>query len=1694
MLLNQGDGNSFFFADNGDGTFSRAAGEPGEATLSSVSGGYQMTDKNGNVTDFSSIGVMTRRTDTLGNETVYTYTDADGDGRSDELTQLTDPVGRLTTLAYAGGRISSITDDTGRQTDFQFDSSGRMTNIIGPDPDGTGPLDRPERTFGYDATTNLMTSQTDPNGQSSSFVYNSLRMLQSITNVNGETEQMSATQGYGLVDRGSGVGTVTNPAPLFPADEAGGSRTDALGNESDFQLDRFGRPLSTTDADGNTTTYERNADGLVTKQTDPDLDGAGPLASPVTLMGYDANNNLISVTHPNGSTESWTYDATFNVPTSHTDPLGNITQFTIDPTTGLTTQTVTDVGGINATTQFTYTPSPVTGTDPPAGLISTITDPLGHVTRRIYNHHGLPTQIIFAEGTPVEASIHMEYDSRDNLTAEIDELGRRTEYTYDQLDRLIQVTQPDPDGTGPQASPVYTFTFDANSYLTSQTDPLGNVTSYQNDALGRPIVITTPDHDGDGQLTTASQTFDAVGNLLTSTNPLGHTTTMGYDVLNRLATITAPDPDGSGPLTAPVTTMGYDPLSRRASVTDPLGRITATAYNHLTNTITSTRPDPDGSGPLTSPVYHTTTDAAGNIITQTDALGRQTHFAYDGLNRLVSVTLPDPDGSGPQTSPVRSYTYDLASNLISETDPLGNVTLMAYDARNRLVSITHPDPDAGGPLSSPVESFTYDAASQRIAETDALGRVTDYGFDNLGRLVTVTGPKPDATSARPVTSFTFDAGNNLLSSTDPLGHSVSFTYDSHNNRITQTDALSGVTTWSYNDADQVISTTDPLGRTVTMQRDAMDRVIVQTDPDPDGSGPLAAATHSFTYDAASNLTGQSDPLGHTTTNVYDNLDRRISTTDALSGTTQYTFDAVGNMLSLTDPENNTTSWTYDNLDRVTLDTNELNNSRSYEYDANNNLVKRTDRNGRVSQFGYDHLDRMNEESWYVGGTLQETRDFRYDIVNRLTSINSDEAINSSAYDDLDRRTQTIRDYLTLTAIPSVTSNSVFDLAGRRTQISAKINSNDDFVTDFDYDALNRMTGIEQHGVTGGNTVGTKRVDFTYDAAGQFDTISRYEDLTATSLVAKSDYTFDNAGRLTDLTHSQPAGSGVLADYGWTFDAAGRLTHTTSLADGDVNYAYDNTNQLTGATYTTTTGQTPPPPDESYTFDANGNRDTAGTQSTTIGTDNRLLSDGTYNYQYDAEGNRTKKTSIATGASTDYTWDFHNNLIKVIEKTPSGVTIKTVQYGYDALDQKVWKKVTDSTGTRTEAYVYDGLRDERGSAGDQLILRFDGAGDLTNRYLHGPAVDQVLADEQITPTTNNTLWSLTDHQNTVRDLVDFNTSTHLTSIADHLTYTSTGAIASESAPAIDHLFGYTGREWDSDIDLQHNRARWYDPNTGTWLSNDPIGFAAGDANLYRYVGNQPTTMTDPSGLEPPRTIPLVGPDGQPYNGPPITPAPPIQHGTLLPLSESPSTTQLPADNIFGIRPHQVGDPAYSYNNTPPFAMAFIRGTCDYSQASDIRNATYAARRRISNALDLLRNYPDEVADWYKNTVMVSKVLNDPANHPRIIEMLEGVDRELERGNVPFYVRSRNNGNAGERVAYVNFYLSWRMGRYININPRFFSCPGGASQQTGVVLHEIGRFYAGLGETGTGTWKDVEVWDAIINSLNHNRQYIENRATR
>jgi RHS repeat-associated protein len=135
--------------------------------------------------------------------------------------------------------------------------------------------------------------------------------------------------------------------------------------------------------------------------------------------------------------------------------------------------------------------------------------------------------------------------------------------------------------------------------------------------------------------------------------------------------------------------------------------------------------------------------------------------------------------------------------------------------------------------------------------------------------------------------------------------------------------------------------------------------------------------------------------------------------------------------------------------------------------------------------------------------------------------------------------------------------------------------------------------------------------------------------------------------------------------------------------------------------------------------------------------------------------------------------------------------------------------------------------------------FDGSGALTHRYLYGQALDQLFA--RVDGDGSSTVWYLSDRQGSVRQL-----ATTDGAVLDALTYDSYGNILDETNPENGDRFKYTGREYDAVLGMYYYRARYYAPGVGCFVSEDPLGFAGGDTNLYRYVHNRPTNATDPTG--------------------------------------------------------------------------------------------------------------------------------------------------------------------------------------------------------------------------------------------------------
>ncbi|MDX2038135.1 MAG: RHS repeat-associated core domain-containing protein [Isosphaeraceae bacterium] len=332
----------------------------------------------------------------------------------------------------------------------------------------------------------------------------------------------------------------------------------------------------------------------------------------------------------------------------------------------------------------------------------------------------------------------------------------------------------------------------------------------------------------------------------------------------------------------------------------------------------------------------------------------------------------------------------------------------------------------------------------------------------------------------------------------------------------------------------------------------------------------------------------------------------------------------------------------------------------------------------------------------------------------------------------------------------------------------------------------------------------------------------------------SSFSHDNADRLTTLVH-KVSGGATLATYAHGYDSGNRLTsdwQTAGTHTYNATYTYDAADQLTGVS-----GTNP----ETYTYDSGGNRTMSGYAT---GGYNALTSSPGYTYTYDSEGNLTEKSRTSGGTEvTSYAYDFRNRMTGVtIRASSGGAIVHQATYTYDSRDRRIGVELD---GTRTWI-VYDGVN---------TYADFDGSGTLATRYLHGPTIDALLAR---TSSAGDTAWYLTDRLGSVRDLA--NTSG---TVIDHVSYDAFGNILSESNPSAGDRFKYTAREFDPTTGLQSNRARYFHSPTGRWTQPDPIGFAGGDANLYRYVGNDVVNSIDPFGLsDEPKEI---QPDEEPTFG-------------------------------------------------------------------------------------------------------------------------------------------------------------------------------------------------------------------------------------
>ncbi|WP_221392022.1 RHS repeat-associated core domain-containing protein [Dyadobacter sp. NIV53] len=429
------------------------------------SNGKVISQKNGRgfITNFA-YGVpqenQTSITDPLGNTSIHEYDsqlrivkEIDPYGfvfsveydSSNNRTAITDMNGNVSRLSYdQRGNVLSMTDPIGNQTFITYDSTNNPTSL-------TDPMGFME-TLQYDEKGNLQ-RLLDPLGNVTEFENNDFGEAIKVKNARGFVNQLGYNE-HGHVNK------VTN----------------ALNKSITNTFDIIGRPLASTNQNGNTSTFEFDANNKPVK--------AENSLGYATSFNFDENGNLVRVINAKGNSVSYEYDEVDNL-TKAVDALGHITQYTFDPNNNLSA--VTDANG-NKTT-YSY--------DALNRLVS-VTEPLGNKKS-------------------------FTYDRANNITAVNNPDGKQISFTYDKHNQLVSIT--------PEGEAKIAFEYDANGNRTRMVDQRGD-TQYTYDALGQIKQVTYP---GGKKV---SYTYDVVGNPVLLTYPDGKTVKYQYDALNRLEQVT----------------------------------------------------------------------------------------------------------------------------------------------------------------------------------------------------------------------------------------------------------------------------------------------------------------------------------------------------------------------------------------------------------------------------------------------------------------------------------------------------------------------------------------------------------------------------------------------------------------------------------------------------------------------------------------------------------------------------------------------------------------------------------------------------------------------------------------------------------------------------------------------------------------------------------------------------------------------------------------------------------------------------------------------------------------------------------------------------------------------------------------------------------------------------------------------------
>jgi RHS repeat-associated protein len=556
------------------------------------------------------------------------------------------------------------------------------------------------------------------------------------------------------------------------------------------------------------------------------------------------------------------------------------------------------------------------------------------------------------------------------------------------------------------------------------------------------------------------------------------------------------------------------------------------------------------------------------------------------------------------------------------------------------------------------------------------------------------------------------------------------------------------------------------------------------------------------------MSALTNPLGQITSFEYDASGR--VTKQILPGNRQIgsTFDKNGNLTSLTPAGRPAHQFSSDLLNQLVgylspvLPGNSV--PVTYGYTSDREILEKRLPSGDKITFEYDPTRGIKDQpTTMVAGNETDyvSRSFGYEYGFLVGASSFDIITGENSFDSFTRFGGIITSERAQTAayIPSFTTSTIDYTYNANRQIASAtlkgpsttyetINyfyDDDDLATGTNHLLVNRDPST---GLLAGSSLSGVSTAITRNEFGEPQV---YEAKVGSGVLLRETYTRDKLGRISSKT---ALANGVTKNYTYEYDIAGRLFRARE--NGSI------------------VGE--------YTYDLNGNRLTANVRTqafnSTYDAQDRILSRGSTTYSHNLNGDLSAKT---VGTDTTF-YDFNSLSLLRFVRFQNGTTLR---YAYDSEGRRTFQIVNDIA---KQKFIYN--------FNDQIVAVVDENAKLTqfvySTLSHSP--DYMIQD-------GVKFRFIHDQIGSVRFVV--NTSTN--AVVQTVTYDEFGNVLTDSNPSL-QPFRFAGCLYDTYTKLCRFGARDYDPETGRWLSKDPILFKGGDTNLYGYVLNDPVNMIDPDG--------------------------------------------------------------------------------------------------------------------------------------------------------------------------------------------------------------------------------------------------------